>query len=200
MEAADVPCVPPGRQEDQRVFMHGVTWEEYEALLAIRGERSGLRIAYLDGDLEIMSPSRDREWIKRSIGRLLEAYTDERGIELNGYGSWTIKCAPKARGVEPDACYIVGTERKDAPDIAIDVVWTHGGLDKLEIYVGLGVREVWVWRTGAIEIHELSGDDYLLRPTSGLLPELDIALLVSLLDCESQTQAVRDFRAALRRA
>lgn len=186
------------RQEDQRIFMYGVTWSEYEALLAIRGERAGIRIAYLEGDLEIMSPSIDHEAIKTLIGRLLEAYAEEQGLELNGYGSWTIKSAPRERGVEPDECYIVGIERKPAPDLAIEVVWTHDGIDKLEIYRGLGVREVWVWREERIAVYELRGDTYAELERSGLFPELDLALLVSFLDRPDQTQAVREFRAALR--
>src|SRR5262245_32528524 len=127
------PTSPP-REEDQRIFLRGVTWSEYEILLAIRGDRAGVRIAYLEGDLENMSPSVAHAGIRQTIAGLLEAYAVERRIHLNGYGSWTIKLAPKKRGVEPDECYVLGTERKAAPDLAIEVVWTHGGLDKLEIY------------------------------------------------------------------
>lgn len=195
---AKTPVV--AREEDQRIFMRGVTWSEYECLLAIRGDRAGLRIAYLKGDLEIMSPSIDREAIKTTIGRLLEAYAEERGHSLNGYGSWTLKSAPKERGVEPDECYILGIERKASPDLAIEVVWTHGGLDKLEIYRGLGVREVWMWRNEVIEVYQLREGAYALAPRSGLLPELDLAFLASFLDLPDQTQAVREFRAALRQA
>lgn len=188
------------REEDQRILMHGVTWSEYETLLAVRGDRAGIRIAYLEGDLEIMSPSRSHEWIKTMMARFAEAYTEELGIEFNGYGSWTIKSAPKERGVEPDECYILGTERKDAPDLAIEVVWTHGGIDKLEIYRGLGVREVWFWRDGRIEVYELHEDGYATLSRSALLPDLDLELLASFVDRPSQTQAVREFRAALRKA
>jgi hypothetical protein len=42
------------------------------------------------------------------------------------------------------------------------VIWTHGGLDKLEIYRGLGVREVWFWPEGRIEVHSLRGGRYRL--------------------------------------
>ncbi|HTE50678.1 MAG TPA: Uma2 family endonuclease [Kofleriaceae bacterium] len=186
------------REEDQRIFMRGVTWSEYEALLAIRGERAGIRIAYLKGDLELMTPSIDHESIKTRIARLLECCAEERGIDLNGYGSWTIKSAPRARGAEPDECYIVGVDRKPAPDLAIEVVWAHGGLDKLEIYRGLRVREVWVWREGEIEVHALRGDAYERVPRSELVPDLDLVMLTGFLDRPSQTQAVREFRAALR--
>jgi Uma2 family endonuclease len=167
-------------------------------LLAVKGDRAGVRMAYLEGDVELMTPSRSRESIKTTIGRLLEAYAEERGVDLNGYGSWTIKSAPKERGVEPDACYIVGVERKEAPDLAIEVVWTHGGLDKLEIYCGLGVGEVWMWKDGAIAISALGDAGYQRVERSRLLPDLDLAFMTSFLDHDSQTQAVRAFRAALR--
>lgn len=86
---------PPQGTFDQRVFLHGVTWEQYEAVLAIRGESSGVRIAYLEGELELMSPSRDHESIKTCIARLVEAYAEERGLRLDGFGSWTLKSQPK---------------------------------------------------------------------------------------------------------
>jgi malate dehydrogenase (oxaloacetate-decarboxylating)(NADP+) len=46
---------------DQRVVMHGRSWADYEAQLALQGERSRPKLAYLDGDIELMSPSRDHE-------------------------------------------------------------------------------------------------------------------------------------------
>jgi Uma2 family endonuclease len=189
---------PEPGDEDQRIFLRGITWSEYEVLLAVKGERAGVRMAYLKGDLELMTPSISHESINTMIGRLLEAYAEERGIDLNGYGSWTIRSAPKERGVEPDKCYIVGVERKEAPDLAIEVVWTHGGLDKLEIYRGLGVGEVWMWKDGALAVFVLDDGSYQRVERSRLLPDLDLALMTSFLDRDSQTQAVRAFRAALR--
>jgi Uma2 family endonuclease len=93
---------------------------------------------------------------------------------------------------------MLGTERKAAPDLAIEVVWTHGGLDKLEICRGLGVREVWIWRDDRSEVHELRGANYAAIQQSGLFPDLDLQLLATFLDRSSQTQAVRQFRAVLR--
>ena len=40
--------------EDHMVHLSGVDWEEYERLLAMRGDRSAPRIAYLEGEIEIM--------------------------------------------------------------------------------------------------------------------------------------------------
>lgn len=44
------------REQEQRIILHGVTWSEYETLLAVRGDRAGIRIAYLEGELEITTP------------------------------------------------------------------------------------------------------------------------------------------------
>ncbi len=184
---------------DQRVVMYGVPWSHYETQLALRGDASGPRIAYLDGALEIMSPSKDHERIKSCIGCLIEAYALERGIDLSPYGSWTLKSAPRKSGAEPDECYIVGADQSAAtPHLAIEVEWTTGGIDKLEIYRRLGIGEVWFWKDGRIELHLLRGDHYERSDRSALFPDLDVEQLVSFLDRPTALQAVRAFREALR--
>jgi Uma2 family endonuclease len=184
---------------DQRVFLWNQTFRDYEALLSQRGERGAPRMYFLRGTIELMSPSIDHEGIKSTLRRLLEAWADERSMKLNAYGSWTLKSAPEQRGAEPDECYVVGGARKDKPDLAIEVQWTRGGIDKLEIYAGLGVREVWIWhRTRTISVHVLRGDAYAEVTTSELLPDLDLALMASLVPTEDQSEAVATLRRAMR--
>ena len=201
--AAPSPFTPPRPSEgdgDQRVFLHGMTWKDYETLLAVRGDRAGVRLSYLDGTIELMSPSRNHETIKTTLARLLEAYCDARGIELDGCGAWTLRNAPKEQGLEPDECYFVGEtgNDKDVPDLAIEVVWSHGGLDKLEIYRGLGVPEVWVWdRAEGLRVFSLGEAGYELCARSRILPDLAPAWLGTFLDQPTQSAAVRALRAAL---
>lgn len=178
---------------DQRVMMHGLRWADYEMLLAIRGARSIPRFTYLKGTLEIMSPSIDHEQVKKNIARMLETWAFVRGIKVIGVGSWTLRNAPRERGLEPDECYFLGQQRKERPDIAIEVVWTSGGLDKLEIYEGLGVREVWIWEGGEIHVWELGEQGYASRTGSALLPTLDLARLAACARIEDQTEAVERF-------
>src|SRR5262245_21546987 len=151
-----LPSVRPGEYvptADQRVLVYGVSWEQYETYLAMRGEKSVPRIAYLRGTLELMSPSRDHERITSWIGRLVEVYGEECNVRLAPYRSWTLK-HPDQAGAEPDECYIFGAdETKDRPDLAIEVVWTSGGVDKLEIYRALGIAEVWFWIEDHIDVH-----------------------------------------------
>lgn len=186
------------RDADQRVYLHGLSWEDYERLLAMRGESSGVRITFYKGEIELMSPSRSHERIKTTLARLVEAYAEEQGLSLNGYGSWTIKERREERGAEPDECYVLGVHEPDRPDLAIEVVWTSGGLDKLEVYRGLGVREVWFWIDGRVTVHELQGERYVERSRSALLPDLDLARVAALAARTDQTQAVREYRQELR--
>jgi Uma2 family endonuclease len=194
-------AAPPAAAEihDQRVLLHDVSWADFELILQIRGDRAGVRMTYLNGVLELMSPSADHEGIKTTIARLLEAYAEERGLPFNGFGSWTLKNAARARALEPDECYALSLGPPTRPDLAIEVVWTSGGIDKLEVYRGLGVREVWFWREGVIEVNELSGDRYERRERSALLPDLDLVELARHIDRENQTESVRRYRQAIRR-
>jgi Uma2 family endonuclease len=185
---------------DQRIVMHGVTWAHFEALLALRGDASAPRISYLDGAMELMSPSKDHERVKSYIGRLIETFALESGKDLSPYGGWTLKKAPKQAGVEPDECYLLGADQsRQTPDLVIEVVWTSGGIDKLEAYRRLGVPEVWFWKDDAIQIYLLQGEAYVASATSRGLPDLDVALLLSFLDHPTATQAVRAYREALRK-
>lgn len=182
---------------DQFIQLHDVSWKDYERLLEMRGDHSAPRISYLEGTVEIVSPSEDHEGIKSCIGRLVEVYCLVSGVEFRTRGSWTLKKRSMKRGVEPDECYIFGTERADRPHLAIEVIWTSGGLDKLEIYRRLGVREVWTWRRGRIHVHVLRGDRFTSRRRSAILPGIDLEQLASFLDRPTTSQAIRDYRAAL---
>jgi Uma2 family endonuclease len=190
---------PPKRVDDldQRVILDGVDWWQFETFLAIRGDRAGVRVTYLEGQLEIMSPSRTHEMLKTRIARLLEAYADEKGFVFEGYGSLTMRNAPKLRGIEPDECYAVGAA-KESPDLAVEVIWTHPGIDKLDVYRGLGVREVWMWRDQELKAYELRGGAYVEIAESVLIQGLTPSFIREFLDCETQTEAVRKLRAALR--
>ncbi len=184
---------------DGRVVMRGLDWAQFETILAIRGDRAGLRLAYLDGDLEIMSPSDVHERIKTLLSRLLETYAEEAGIRFDGYGSLTMKRPELERAAEPDECYVLGEQRGEVkPDLVIEVTWASGGIDKRRLYADLGVKEYWEWRAGKIEILVLRGSTYEHADRSELLPGLDLALLMQFLESDDQTAAVRTYRKALR--
>ncbi len=193
------PSVPLDGVEEKRFVLGNVPWHVYVSLhdsLELAG--FGVRMTYLEGALEFMSPSEAHEDYKKLLARLLEAYAEEADIDLNGRGSTTFREEPKARGLEPDECYSVGpfTGR---PDIAIEVELSNPLLDKLQVYAGLGIREVWVWRRTGLQIHALGPSGYETAERSLVLPDLDLALLATFVKLgESQTKLVKAYRAALR--
>lgn len=192
-----VPSVEP--EYDDVVLIRGASWADYQRLLEIRGERAVPRLAYLEGALQLISPSLSHEALKSMIGRLVEAWCFETGVGLTPYGSWTLEEKELERGVEPDECYVLGDEQEPArPDLAIEVDWSPGRIDKLEIYRKLAVREVWIWRRGAIHVHALRGERYEELAASELLAGIDLALLLQFVDVRPMTRAVESYRAALR--
>src|SRR5207249_10111045 len=79
----DVIAPAPDPSSDQVVLLRGVGWSLYTALVAERGERSVPRLHYLEGDLQVMSPSRFHETDAGMIDFLLRVWSDETETELN---------------------------------------------------------------------------------------------------------------------
>ncbi len=184
----------------QRLVLTGITWPQYEALIALFIDQfPALRMTYLEGTLELMTTSLEHERLKKIFARLIEAFAEEYDLELNGYGSATFRSQAAARGLEPDECYYLG-EVREFPDIALEVALSSGGIDKLQVYQGLGIAEVWIWADQHLTFYRLisATAGYEVIPTSQFLPQLDPALLTAFIDLPSQTQAVKAYRQALR--
>lgn len=193
--------IPPSLPSaEQRLVLEGVTWQQYEALVTLfMNQFPALRMTYLEGSLELMTTSPEHERLKTIIARLIEAFAEELDLDLNGYGSATFRQEAAARGLEPDECYCLG-ELQAVPDIALEIALTSGGIDKLKVYQGLGVKEVWFWEKQQLSLYGLTetGDTYEALERSQLLPKLDVALLASYVESSRQTQAVKAYRLALR--
>lgn len=178
------------------MVIHGVAWKDY-VILRETLDTPGLRMTYCEGVLELMRPSLAHEADKKAISRLVELYAFFRRLRLNGYGSITFRRQAKERGAEPDECYCVGRVLKDEgqlPDIVLEVIHSSPLLDKLHVYIGFGVPEVWLFQNGAFEIHRLAGDHYERAERSGFLPELDFALIARLAAYEDQQAALEELR------
>ncbi|MBW4573816.1 MAG: Uma2 family endonuclease [Aphanothece sp. CMT-3BRIN-NPC111] len=179
--------------QESYVVLHDVSWEKFEAIdLALEG--TGARLTYLDGTLEIMSPlSEEHEESKRTIGMLLEAYLREKGIRFYARGSATLGKREEGARREPDESYNLEI-KKTIPDIAIEVVITSGGIDKLQFYKRIRVPEVWFWQNRKLAIYHLrESGEYEAIAQSTLLPNLDLDLLVSCANMPDQYDAVTEF-------
>ena len=177
-------------------MLNNVPWATY-VMLRDTVDSSGIRMTYLRGALEIMSPSKTHEVQKTQIGRLLELFCLERDIPLYGYGSTTFRREELERGLEPDECY---SRDRDTvfPDVALEVVVSSPSLDKLEVYRGLGVREVWVFRDGQFQPFGLRGVSYEPLAASAVFPEVDLARIAHHALDEDQNHALLAYRSELR--
>ncbi len=177
---------------EERQTITGVNWDNYEALLNDLGDSLQYRVTYLDGVIELMSPSRRHEIRKTIIGSLLEIYFQEKRIRYFPLGSTTFRKQAKRGGVEPDESYCIGIE-KEVPDLAIEVVVTSGGIDKLEVYKRLAVAEVWFFQNNQAVYH-LRDENYELVAKSELLPNLDLSILAEYVIAEDPLDAAIAFR------
>ncbi|MGI9304976.1 MAG: Uma2 family endonuclease [Gammaproteobacteria bacterium] len=194
--APPVPATPP--QTDHRVMLRNVSWADYQRLLEIRGDRSVPRITYLQGLIELISPSQTHESIKSMIACLIEAWCIEKGVDITPYGSWTIENKEVDRGIEPDECYVLGDHAEARrPDLAIEVIWSSGGIKKLDVYRKLGVREVWIWKKRNVHVYALRDEGYEEVERSQLLPNLNIDQLLEFVDIKPMTKAVRAYKATM---
>ena len=66
--------------EDAIIILHQIPWETFEALVEAKGDSGNPRYAYLDGELEIMSPSVGHELVKKTLARLIEGQVEVPGI------------------------------------------------------------------------------------------------------------------------
>ncbi|GBE94493.1 hypothetical protein NCWK1_4269 [Nostoc cycadae WK-1] len=211
-ELIDEPELGHSNDPEERFISSGVSWDSYESLLTKLENNSHYRVNYLDGILEIVSPSIRHEKIKTNLGMLLERFFYSKRIRFVPMGSSTFKNKVRKAGVEPDECYCIGEEKK-VPDLAIEVVLTSGSVSKLEIYRRLGVTEVWFWERNQFKLYRLRDnsqqeqatvypDTYGYEPISQseILPELDISLLEQCLTISDSIQAIDEFEQGLKAA
>src|SRR6266496_3839416 len=125
--------LPDGTEPEERLIICGLSWQRYLDLdKALGDDRPGPRFYFLDGDLEIMTTSKEHERIKTWIGDLLAIYFDEIEDEIMPRGQATMRLALKEAGAEPEESWCLGDE-KEFPDLVLEIALTSGGLNKLEI-------------------------------------------------------------------
>jgi len=201
---------PNGRS----VILENLRWGTYLALLADLGDHRG-RLTFADGRLEILSPTPRHEHLKKLLGRLLEAFTEELNIKIQSVSSTTLNRKDLKKGVEADECYYIQNEarvrgkdridlKKDPPpDLAIEVEVTKRVLARLPIYAGMGVSEVWRWDGKKLRVCRLQEDGkYIEVDKSTVLPEFpirDAVRFASRRGKQDETGIVRAFRRWVRK-
>lgn len=196
----------------QRVYLGNISWSTYVALANSADNPRG-RMAYDQGILEIMSPSSVHEYAKKLIGRFIEVFTLERGIDIRSASSTTLQRADLEKGVEADECYyvqsvdaITGVDDIDLsvhppPDLAIEVDITRTSKIKLGIYAALGIAELWRFDGLTLAVLTLQNDGYRDAVESRVLPGFpleDARRLLSQRTASSETALVRQFQLLIR--
>ncbi len=183
---------------EQRLLLPGYySWEQFEAIESLMADSSGLRITYLDGWIEFMILGEAHETISCILNFFLQLYFCEMGIEYIPIGSATRRDKNKDVSFEPDESYYIG-EKKEHPDLAVEVTITSGSTNKLAKYLRLRIPEVWFWENNGVSIYRLREDNYEQVSRSELLPELDLELLVRCVLMSSRIEARQEFIKGIR--
>lgn len=183
--------------EEKLVILHDITWEQFKAIEAQLENNREVRLTYLAGVMEIMAPiGSEHEYVKRTLGYLLEAYMKELGIRFYGRGGFTLEAPGYASGT-PDESYCIGSN-KETPDIVIEIIVTSGTLERRELYKPSCVPEVWFWKSDIMRIFCLNAaGEYEEVELSRFFPDLDKALLLRYIRHPDQYDAVNEFVQAI---
>ncbi|MBW3540925.1 MAG: Uma2 family endonuclease [Planctomycetes bacterium] len=202
---ATVLHAPP--MED-RILLHNIPWEVYEALRGCPRNRS-IRFTYDRGRLELMSPSARHERLGSLAARFVQTWTLELNIPILSCGSMTLKRAILQRGLESDKCFYIQNEalvreREDIdldvdplPDLGIEIDITASSIERFPIYAALRVPELWHHDGETLRFYAL-GDDgqYHEIAHSIAFPQLTPQMLMDFLDRQyevDETTLLRQF-------
>jgi Uma2 family endonuclease len=188
------------KNADRQIVYSGIDWQQFKLIQAGFADAPGIRLAYFNQTIEILMPGRTHELFKSIIGMLIELFCLEMAIEFEPTGSMTQEREGEV-SLEADESYCFGTS-KSIPDLAIEVVLTSGGMEKLQRYQLLGISEVWFWQDGVFSLYCLR-DGMYDRITRSEIPELtslDIDLLTRcvLMAETSRLNAANEFRKAIK--
>lgn len=169
-----------------------------------------LRMTYSRGRLELMTPSPRHEKRKSLLVNLLGDYLLEREIDYEQGGSTTFQDAALEQGLEPDDCFWLGSlsalrGQEDAasrPDLVIEIEVSHSAMNRLPLFLQMGVPEVWRYTPeGRLVVHALLDGEYRVVESSPTLPELplpDLGLHMALGREQGTLAARRSWRQLLR--
>ena len=187
------------KTKDQRLVHYGMSWQQFKLLQESFADSPGIRLAYYDEEIEIVTVSPDHESISRMIAFLLCQYFISKDIEFNPLGSFTQEQEEKV-SAQADESFAIGSSTATKPDLSVEVIFTSGSDRKLTSYKVLGVPEVWFWEDGLFRLYRLRESGYERIDRSEILPDLDINLLARCLMMASKIEALKAFQQGIDRA
>ena len=198
-------CVEPA---ETRMVLENVAWATFVEL-ANQRRGSVPRMTYDMGVLEMMSPKRQHENLGRLIGRMVEAYSESRDIEIISVKSITVKRSDLKKAFESDESYYIAhavqlLEKEELdfeidppPDLVIEVAITTSAIDKMQLFATMQIPEVWRHDGRSLQMFRMVEESYMPIESSNQLPELQAALMNQMLASRlttGETKLIKDFR------
>lgn len=203
-----VPASLAAELAETRMVLENVEWGTF---VELAGQRRGSvpRMAYDRGILEMMSPKRQHENLGRLIGRMVEAYSEARDIEIISLKSITVKRSDLMKAFEADESYYVAhaarlLEKEEIdfeidppPDLVIEVEITASAINKMQLFAKMQVPEVWRHDGQCLQMFLLAEGNYTLIESSKQLPGLQASLMNQILASRlttGETKLIKSFR------
>ncbi|MGE3819071.1 MAG: Uma2 family endonuclease [Isosphaeraceae bacterium] len=183
VEIQDMPATPsPGFVFDQ------VSWEDYEAMLRIVGDRP-IRVTYDRGRMRVISPLWTRGSPAFLLGAMVSILVEEWNLSYEPADPVTFRRRDLEKGAEPDKCFHLGANTArirgkreiqlpddPPPDLVVEVDVTASSVERLPIFGALGIAEVWRFSNGVLEFLHLQPEaTYRAEAHSLAFPRLAVA-------------------------
>jgi Uma2 family endonuclease len=165
---------PIRKSGGRRFVLHGVSWDEYEAMLTALENRH-VFVSYYKGTLELMSPHYPHDRSSRLLLFFVAALAEAFNIPLHSVGTTTFRRKQFKVGLEADEAFYTFNSKKirarkiskkesinleidPPPDLAIEVEISRRLGARSKIYACLGVPEVWKFNGVRLTFNVLQKD------------------------------------------
>ena len=196
---------------EQRVTLHGITWQGYQDILQALSDNRSSRLTFDCGVLEITVPSQLHEFSGRLIELFIRILVVELGLKLKTLGSTTLDRSDLDRGAEPDNAYyiqnyfrVIGKAidlaQDPPPDLVVEIDISNSDIDKNRLYASMGVPEFWRFDGNVWQILKLSDSGYVEvshSPTFDWIEKEDLYRFLEQARID-EVEAETDFRAWVR--
>jgi Uma2 family endonuclease len=189
----DICTIEPG----QVVLRHKVHQDTFQQILSDLEGRSGIRLLYLEGTLELMSPKSRHALVMGTLDEAVSTIRRVMKIKVLRLPENQLK-KPAGAGAIPDCCFYMqsyervrGKEDIDLtidppPDLVIEVDIAHSSVASDPIHASMRVPEIWRYTGAEIQIRKLEGGSYTASEASVAFPWLPRTRLTTIVE-ESKT-------------
>ncbi|APB32922.1 Uncharacterized protein conserved in cyanobacteria [Gloeomargarita lithophora Alchichica-D10] len=198
------PIQPP--IAEKRLTLHNVTWQTYQELSRLLGDRP-VKINFDGNILEMIMPLEIHEFISAMFETFIRILVIELELNIKTMGSTTLSREDLGRGAEPDNAYYIQNQplvkgrdvnlsSDPPPDLVVEVDITHTDINKLKLYEAFGVSELWRYDGKVWQIYQLIDGQYQEQEYSPTFPKVPKTWLYEFLITvrEDEVAAVKELQ------